>query len=126
MSSKDYTRAIKLLNLALHFPKNPAELIYIVNNSLATAYFETKQYIRAVEKGRECLKSKPTKSQVCYNFTSRPTNYFYVQKGHAVNCRLLALGLYIFIRGFRRGYKQRGLCHRRLITRIGKVLQNKL
>jgi len=35
-----------------------------VNNSLATAYFETKQYIKAVEKGRDCFKFKPTKSQV--------------------------------------------------------------
>jgi len=39
-------------------------MYYLVNNSLATAYFETKQYIKAVEKGRECFKFKPTKSQV--------------------------------------------------------------
>lgn len=64
LSSKDYSRAIKLLNLSLQFPNNSAEMCYLVNNSLATAYFETKQYIKAVEKGRECFKFKPTKSQV--------------------------------------------------------------
>ena len=64
LGSKDYNRAIKLLSIALQFPNNSAELSYLVNNSLATAYFETKQYIKAVEKGRECFKFKPTKSQV--------------------------------------------------------------
>ena len=64
LSAKDYTRAIKLLSLALQFPNNSAELSYLVNNSLTTAYFETKQYTKAVEKGRECFKFKPTKSQV--------------------------------------------------------------
>ncbi|XP_022800232.1 TPR and ankyrin repeat-containing protein 1-like isoform X2 [Stylophora pistillata] len=63
LSAKDYIQAIKLLNLALQFPNNSADLSYIVNNSLATAYFETKQYVKAVEKGRECFKVKPTKSQ---------------------------------------------------------------
>ena len=64
LGAKDYSRAIKLLSIALQFPNNSAELSYLVNNSLATAYFETKQYIKAVEKGRECFKFKPTKSQV--------------------------------------------------------------
>ena len=66
LSAKDYDQAIKLLNLALQFPNNSADLSYTVNNSLATAYFETKQYIKAVDKGRECFKFKPTKSQVQY------------------------------------------------------------
>ena len=60
---KDYKRAIKLLNLSLQFP-NSHDLSYLVNNYLAGAYFETKQYSKAVEKGRECFKLKPTKSQV--------------------------------------------------------------
>lgn len=64
LGTKDYNRAIKLLSVALQFPNNSADLSYLVNNSLATAYFETKQYIKAVEKGRECFKFKPTKSQV--------------------------------------------------------------
>ena len=64
LGSKDYSRAIKLLSLALQFPNNSAELSYLVNSSLVTAYFETKQYVKAVEKGRECFKFKPTKSQV--------------------------------------------------------------
>ena len=66
LSAKDYSQAIKLLNLALQFPNSSADLSYIVNNSLATAYFETKQYVKAVEKGRECFKFRPTKSQVQY------------------------------------------------------------
>lgn len=64
LSSKDYSRAIKLLNLSLQFPNISADLIYLINNSLTSAYFETKQYIKAVEKGRECFKFKPIKSQV--------------------------------------------------------------
>ena len=39
---------------------------------------------------------------------------------------ITALGLYIFIRGFRRAYIWRGLCPKRLITWKNKTLRNKL
>ena len=70
---KDYKRAIKLLNLSLQFP-NSHDLSYLVNNYLAGAYFETKQYSKAVEKGRECFKLKPTKSQVGLTNSLRKSN----------------------------------------------------
>ena len=43
-----------------------------------------------------------------------------------VNCRLQALGLYIFARDCRRDYKRRGLYPRGIISRIEKAIQNKL
>ena len=46
---------------------------------------------------------------------------------YTVNCCLLeALRLYIFVRGFRRTYKWRGLYPRGIITRIEKVVRNKI
>ena len=78
---KDYKRAIKLLNLSLQFP-NSHDLSYLVNNYLAGAYFETKQYSKAVEKGRECFKLKPTKSQV--QLTNSPCKNNCVQRRRMV------------------------------------------
>ena len=43
-----------------------------------------------------------------------------------VNCRLKALDVYIFVTGFKRAYKQRGLYSRGIITGIEKVLRTKL
>ena len=43
-----------------------------------------------------------------------------------VNCCLEALGLYVFVRNFRRAYKPRGLHPKRLIAGIEKALRNKL
>ena len=64
LSLRDFRRAVQLLNLSLQFPNSTVDLRYQVNNALATAYFEMKQYIKAVEKGRECFECKPTKSEV--------------------------------------------------------------
>ena len=41
------------------------------------------------------------------------------------NCRLKALGLYIFVRGFRRAFKRRGLYLWGLKARIENALRNK-
>ena len=102
---KDYKRAIKLLNLSLQFP-NSHDLSYLVNNYLAGAYFETKQYSKAVEKGRECFKLKPTKSQV--QLTNSPCKNNCVQRRR--RCFFLFFSFFfsfffffVFLRGFLRG-----------------------
>ena len=45
---------------------------------------------------------------------------------NTVNCRLQVLDLYIFVRGFRNAYKQRGLYPSGLITEIEKAPWRKL
>ena len=103
---KDYKRAIKLLNLSLQFP-NSHDLSYLVNNYLAGAYFETKQYSKAVEKGRECFKLKPTKSQV--QLTNSPCKNNCVQRRR----RFFLFSFFFFLRGFLRGlfHEYRLRCH---------------
>ena len=51
---------------------------------------------------------------VCFSFV------FLFLSNSTVNCRLLALGLYIFVRGFMRACKRRGLLPRGFMTGIEK------
>ena len=67
VNSKQYERAIELLNVALHFDPGSAstsEFQHQVHSLLAAAYFGGRRYAEAADCGHKCFKIKPTKSQV--------------------------------------------------------------